>query len=458
MGKSRPLCRPIILDVTFRMRLAGLCLLLAPSVVWAAGVEFPDNGAVAVGRGGAFSAHPNSALVMHYNPGALADLPGLQVYVDGRVVWEAESFTSPGGATAKDSAPPFVTPTALTVSYDFGAVGPLTHLTAAVGAMGPSATGVVTFPRTGPQRYAIDNLNVSVAYYGAALAVALPGAWRIGATLELLQASTSLSQAWRMTPGNDIAQDVVAHIDVGNTVYPVGLFGVSWSPVDAWTLALSYRMPGNFNGDGTLKLDIPAAFNTTQNGDALTGVIKLPQEFHLAAAYVKPSWELDFEFIYENWTVFKGVNLEPKGITLASGTQTSTLVPVDVVQGFQDAFSLRLGGEYEVLSWLRLRAGYSFETTAIPQDFTNLYFSNWGDQGVGAGATVRVGPFDIDVAYAHHFRGARNVTNSAITQITIPPPGGTAPVPEVVGNGRYTSSIDLVELALRYTWGDPSRT
>ena len=60
--------------------LAGLLVIagLAPRAR-AGGVEFPDNGAVAIGRGGAYAANPDGALAISHNPARLAQQEGLRI-------------------------------------------------------------------------------------------------------------------------------------------------------------------------------------------------------------------------------------------------------------------------------------------------------------------------------------------------------------------------------------------
>ena len=108
---------------------------------WAAGMEYPDNGTIAIGRGGAHAANPEDGLAFQYNPAGLAQQLGLRLHVDSRLAWQATRFTQAGGAPAvENSEQPFLAP-AGALSYGFGAVGPLSNLTIAVGATGPSAIG-----------------------------------------------------------------------------------------------------------------------------------------------------------------------------------------------------------------------------------------------------------------------------------------------------------------------------
>ena len=58
--------------VRFWRRILTGSALLFPSLASAAGMEYPDNGTIAIGRGGAHAANPEDGLAFQYNPAGLA--------------------------------------------------------------------------------------------------------------------------------------------------------------------------------------------------------------------------------------------------------------------------------------------------------------------------------------------------------------------------------------------------
>ncbi len=109
------------------------------------------------------------------------------------------------------------------------------------------------------------------------------------------------------------------------------------------------------------------------------------------------------------------------------------------------------------------RLGFSYETRGVSEGFEQLDFLPFQRFGLHAGATVRLGNFDISIAYAHLFQSTVTVTEdeAQIRQVSAsarieeiacgddpdcePTTPGT-----IINAGRYTSRYDLVSLGLTY--------
>jgi long-subunit fatty acid transport protein len=120
---------------------------------------------------------------------------------------------------------------------------------------------------------------------------------------------------------------------------------------------------------------------------------------------------------------------------------------------YQDAFSVRVGADYELLpSRLTVRAGYLHETSAIPTRSVSVDFGNWQRDAVSVGATAKLWKgLTASVAYAHHFIADQNVTDSKVDQKVTPcvsSPGCADTMGTIVGNGLYKASLDVVSLSL----------
>ncbi len=107
------------------------------------------------------------------------------------------------------------------------------------------------------------------------------------------------------------------------------------------------------------------------------------------------------------------------------------------------AWTVRLGGEYELYRWLKLRAGALFERSSIPDETLQIDFVSLSRLAATLGATARYGKFAATVGYAHFFQQSRTVTDSQVQRIDpYPAPGFT------VGNGQYDTSLDVLALQI----------
>jgi long-subunit fatty acid transport protein len=441
-------------------------LLAGSRLCWAAGVEHPDVGTVALGRGGAYAADPDGGLAIVYNPAGLARQVGLRATLDGSLSWQRLTFAPDDGSPAvSNGAPPFVEPAAV-VSYGLGAVGPLQGLAFALGVTGPSAIGNLEYPATGAQRYALVSSDTQIAYWSAAVAAAFNRWLALGATLQLVQGTARFTQAvWSGdSAGTNPAEDALAHVDVSSGVIPTAILGVTARPSDRVAVGVSWRPGFTFDASGSLTTDLPAAARAIGARQIGTGVgFTLPLPDVVRAGVLvrpRPRWLVEADVVWERWSTLQSITLPVHGIVIESDNLGTSKPLPDIAfpKGFDDAFSVRLGGEHDLVPGrLAVRAGVLHETSAVPLASTSVDFPNWERDVVTLGASIVIprAPVTLDLAYAHHFLPTRTVTASGIAQIVTPclTPGCTDPAPTVVGNGTYAASLDVLSASLRLALG-----
>jgi long-subunit fatty acid transport protein len=113
---------------------------------------------------------------------------------------------------------------------------------------------------------------------------------------------------------------------------------------------------------------------------------------------------------------------------------------------------VRLGGLYRLgaldprLDNLTLRAGGLLETSAVPEARQSLDLMHWARGAASAGLGMQFGAMKVEIAYLHYFQADRQVRTSEVVQTVALPDIPAA----VVGNGDYSSNIDLFSLSLGY--------
>jgi long-subunit fatty acid transport protein len=445
---------------------AVACLALTPTPVFAAGIEHPDVGTIAIGRGGANAAAPSDGLALMYNPAGFASQSGLRVTVDGNMAWQGLSFTPPGGVKESNSAGGFLVP-ALAVSYGFPR-GRLSNLTLALGATGPSAIGKESFRPGGAQRYALISSDYFIAYYSAAIAARFTRWISAGVTIQLVKGSAKFSQAvWSGTSmGTGPENDSIAKVDVTSPFIPTAVFGVTVRPVPPLALGVSFRPRFDFLAHGKLTTQLPPAQQATLDikvlGDSTDFFVPFPDLLRFGAQYQFGSRLLvEADLVAEFWSRMHTIEIRPRGIEITSSIATSPVPLGDIIfqKDYKNAYSVRVGGDFLLLPGrLTVRAGYLHETTAIPLRSVSVDFGNWQRDVVSVGGTVQLGRgISASFAYAHHFLADQNVTDSNVVQVVTPcvlvlP--CSPPAPTVVGNGLYKASLDVASLALGFVLDD----
>ena len=432
------------------LRSAACVLVVAiPSSAWAAGIEYPDNGTIAIGRGGAWAANPSDGLAFQYNPAGLAQQHGWNLTLDARMSQQRLKFTADPkvlkGPPVENSAGPFLGPS-VAASYGFGSMGPLSEFTLALGVTGPSSTGIVHYPEKGVQRYALRNTDYFIGFYSLSLAGGIGDWLRFGVTGQIAQGSAKFDQAvWSdVYTGEDTSADTSATFSGKNSGQPTGVIGVTVLPSSDWAIGLSWRPALRFSAPGTLDTVPPDSLkkDATQTGNKAELKLAFADIVRLGVQYKpKPRWQVELDAVYERWSVLTEVRVHTIDVAIKPSADPDHPVAIpDIVfpHNFKDTISLRLGAEHELQpDRLSLRAGYIYETSAVPSQYVSVDFANWGRNVVSAGASMKVYGAWVDLAVAHHFIETQVVTDSKVEQKTSPSliPGLPAPKPLIIGNG-----------------------
>ena len=221
-------------------------------------------------------------------------------------------------------------------------------------------------------------------------------------------------------------------------------------------VGLSYRPQFDFIAHGTLNTDLPPvsqALAVSVVGNSTDFFLRFPDVIRFGAQYTFGSRLLvEADVVAELWSELKTIEIRPQNIHVTTPATDRTLANIIFQKDYQDAVSIRVGADYELLpSRLTVRAGYLHETSAIPLKSVSVDFGNWQRDAVSVGGTMKIWRgLNASVAYAHHFVADQNVTNSQVVQVITPcsVPGCTDTATTVVGNGVYKASLDVASLSL----------
>lgn len=167
---------------------------------------------------------------------------------------------------------------------------------------------------------------------------------------------------------------------------------------------------------------------------------------------------------FERWSMHDSIRMTPRSIALndVALLPKQLFVPaIALERHFQDSASVRLGGEYsfDVRNVpLTARAGVSYESSAIPQEYLSVLTLDAGKVTTALGASVQVGKLRIDATYAHLFAFDTTVDpkEAKITQVS-PVSANPPKNPDYINGGIYSQRADVIGLGIAYTF-DPAPT
>lgn len=480
-----------------RSRFSVSTLALAASVLAlsqatparAGGLFTADRGVRPLGRGGAFVAGADDLGAIWYNPAGIADA-GTGLLADfswlnfsseftrrTQVVNNAgvtNTFESP---TVKGSTPFLPIPT-LAGSYNWG---PEKQYTVAFGVLAPY-TAIASYPLTvdgqpSPSRYSLVSLDGSaLAVAGGYFAWKPNEQWRLGVGLQAMVGKFASRVVFSASPADrlisapeDPSYDTLAQLDVGPIVAPSGNLGVIWSPHASIRVGLSAQAPFWVNAPATIDVRLPTASpfdKAYQDGKDANVKFRLPPIVRAGVEYrtdTSPDTKLRLEAAYvrEFWSLHDSIDIKSENIRLydISGFPSPFgVAPISLPRNFQDSNSFRVGSEYSLKNlirdyWIDLRAGLSYETSAIPKEWVSplTYDAN---KFVGSvGGSIHVGThWRMDAMGAMVLMDNLDVDPGEARVPRVNPVKGNPTQTESINGGKYAARALVLGVGARYAF------
>lgn len=458
---------------------AGSC---TASTARAGGLEMPDLGTEALGRGAAFVAKADDPTAVYYNVAGLAQQRGTRLLVNANASQSSLRFERAG--TYEDNPNNPATPWG---GRRYPAVdnqhGPLVlPFVAATSDLGQKWMAVAlsvyapplaayagrTYPlgvggAPSPVRYdTVGGTNSKILFYTGAASFRVSDAVDIGFAVHAVH--------------SEIETRTVSYLDLPascpNSEYQP-CDGRAESESEGWGATGSLAALVRFGGDISAGLDVRGPVLTETVGTsrttaprALGGQTTAPYRFALRNAFpivvrtgVRMAFtrdrgrteaaDVELDVTYERWSDAQDpgprAQLEMLGATHDAA--------VTIQHRYHDTFSVRLGGAYNTLAGplpVTVRAGAFYDGTATEPADTRVEADTLAKVAGTLGGAVQLGSFALNVAYAAVFDVPRTVSDGAFRPINGARGGATVdakgnPLP-AVNNGTYSGFTHVVSL------------
>lgn len=483
-----------------------------PAAARADGLDTPANGVNQMGRAGAWIARADDPLSAFFNPAAMVRNPNgahvgshlmfrshcfERLGPDGQPVSPGGGLNAPPGPVCADIAP-FPNPQVgvthrfgSRVAVGFAAVGPHKHGKAMWPDVieYPNKFGVPNAPHPGPQRYMMLEDDALLVYPTLSAAFAIRRNLSVGAGFVwgLAKFGFSNMAAAVSSPTDDFNTDIKAKVSGFDGFIPGFIVSALYSPSSRLDLAGVFRYSdairssvdlyaqSNYYTQGRVNdaaINDPA--NITDVKNVGTFKFQIPMEARLGLRYHHPrsaatrgqdwlekhrGWardamsrdlfDVEVDLSYSNNSAVDRIEIRMAEGTRINGTPGYVPPNADVPRNWRDVLGVRVGGEYVVIpDLIAVRAGGFFETKGVDDAYLSLDFQQGIKGGAAAGATVRLGRFDVSAGYQHTFFGTldnggagkvHGLSGDATTDYR---------TPQVVNGGRVTGSLDEASLGL----------
>ncbi|HVH99883.1 MAG TPA: outer membrane protein transport protein [Enhygromyxa sp.] len=451
-------------------------LTLLPNVAAAGGFEVPDQGARAVGRGGAYAVNAGDLTALHYNPGKLAALGGTRLLYSHNLLFHRTSYqrSALSDAWGMDAGTEFELAEGRDRLFPLGAFGVvgsdfgLKNWMFALGAYGPSAIGRHDYADYGPQSFMLTKMDVVVIYYSLAVAWQLPKKFGVGVTLQyvdLPRMNYGLVVDSTPTPAldpvpDDASTQLITDLQLQDRVGFTALLGLWYRPHPRVELGAGGRLiPVKMSAEGGVATD-----KSTLLSDDVTAKLdfQLPVQLRGGIRYIHPlrkgpdakgdegeRFDVELDVFWENWSQIDAYRIDFEGAI--NGQPIADQV---IPKKWRDTLSVRLGGDVNLLDGhLTLRTGGYFETGASHPDFAHLDFPSFNRGGVGGGITGSIRGVALTVGYMHIFQQPQESTELSAKGFQVRPLAGCPDrcdgLSGVPANaGVFRSNMDILALSL----------
>jgi long-chain fatty acid transport protein len=470
-----------------------LATVVASNPAFASGYYYIDSGVRAMGRGGAYVVGADDLSAQYYNPAALHNIKRPMLNIQGWAANQVVNFDRAdepdNGLTfdsVKNESPPILEPQ-IGFAAPLGGIHPiLKNTTFAVGLYVPTAP-YLAYPEDGAQRYQLQDSLIWQAYAGPSVAQKITPWLTIGAGLQytFLRVEERLAATICLLPDPEDCSDPKKNLEDPNNDLDLAVknwdpFELSWNagfiltPIPQLQIGASIQPPISYSAPGTLTAGFSEDFSLASQIDGLefsdqdtTLKVTVPLVLR-AGVQVIPieSVRIELDGVFHQWSTMSEFLITDMDMVVPHAEDAPFLtedivVAEDIIfkTGFQDAFSVRLGGDWQINEWAQVRLGGHYETGAIPDATLGVNLPDSSKVGIGAGGTFTIAKrVALDVAFAQQFMGTRTITDSAASQqalwTSIADPSESAVVPgKVVGNGVLSSSVTYVGIGASVYFG-----
>lgn len=454
-----------------------LLLLIVPSLSFAAGLSFGENGAKALSLGGAFAGQADDLTAVVHNPAGLAQQQGRGFLVDLQalnqdVTFQRAQLGDPNPATNTGGV--FLLPFG---AYSENFTVAERSLTVALGVYGPPSVGRYSFnepnysqnergqfnenPRKfAAQRYALVSSDTIILFPGVSAAYQVHKRFAVGASVQYVYSKLHFAQTITTsdaigTPSEDPIWDAQVAVDMNGKPSVTGILGVMAAPLDNLRIGASFRPPTKVKASGKMRITLGelASQQAQVIGDNADLELTLPMELRVGTHFRPiPAVGVNVDVIYEGWQSFRDLLLTPTDIQTQLGNQEpKALGQLRIPKRWRHTFGARAGGSYRFGFGLELRAGVMYEQQAAPNEYFNIDFPHPGRVFATGGASYGLGPVELVLGGAFTPQTSLVVDNSQVRQVT-----SNADVPGVVvGNGTYSSGGWIATFGIRGRFGVP---
>lgn len=401
-----------------RIWLAAMAFLLAMTgPAFAEGFALYEYSARGVALGGSMAARKPDASAVAYNPALLTRLPGKHamlgvtaVIPNGKMDWIDQNGRK-GTTELRDSV------WSIPHAYYTQQVNDAWWL--GIGEFTRYGLGF-EYPHNWPGRFNIYEVSLLSGSLNPVVAWRATDKLSLAAGLEVVYVTLDLKRRTQvplepLIPGGSFEVDASIK-DADSFGYGFNL-AAHYQINDAWAVGVQYRSQVKVKAYGDIEFSymgssgVPGPFEGAvqqgyagqfQDGSVHSTVI-LPDSISGGVSWTPlPELSLEAGLVWTRWSTFSSLNIHmPNGLPTSHSTKN-----------WKDVWRFNFGVEYDILDWLTLRAGYTYDESPMREAYED-YLVPTGDRHLySAGVGFHWGDWNLDLAYCYIDPATRSYTRN----------------------------------------------
>ncbi len=351
-------------------------------------------------------AHAGAALktdasTLVFNPGASVFLEKNEIYVSGNAAIINNAFLREGATQAEQSNNGVATPFNLNLL-----LGPKAGKWRAGLAVYTPFGGQTDWGKEWSGQMALTSLTLQAVYVQPTFSYKISDKLGVGAGFVINFGHVDLQ---RNLPVNGSSGSATGSAQLKGNGMGYGFnAGVYYQASDAFSLALTHRSTVKTTvKDGDAIFNVPAALTTSfPPSNTFQSTLNLPSTTTLGLGYkASDKLTLAFDVNYVNWSVYDTLAFD-------YGQNTSALEDTKSPRNYENSWSFRLGGQYNVTDKLAIRAGAAYVLTPIKDGYVTPEIPDANRIILTAGLGYQLSEkFSVDVSFLYENLVKRTQTN-----------------------------------------------
>jgi long-chain fatty acid transport protein len=333
--------------------------LTLPVSLFGQGYQVYLQGQVQQGMGGAGIGMAQDASTLFYNPGASSFVKHNSIQLGGSGVFSNAAFLESGTNAIYRTKSPAGTPFA---AYGLFGIKDSSKLKLGLAVYTPFGSGI-QWEDNWSGRFVLTQAKIMAVFIQPTVSYKFNDKLGIGAGFIYSTGGVNLQKDIPVSDSNGNYGHAELNGKASGFGFNVGLY---IRPTEKFSIGLTYRSQVNMKvKEGDATFTVPSSLATNFPNTTFTASLPLPQIASLGLAYkVTDKLDLALDVNYGFWKVYDTLSFDYKD-------NTSSLEDTKSPRMYENALSIRLGGQYKITDKFQARLGIAFSQTPVQSDYVS---------------------------------------------------------------------------------------